>query len=114
MAYERQTWTCGETITADKLNHIEEGLANSGGGTGETLVVSMVENEDESTSLDKTWQEIHDAFPNVVLVDDVGRYAILSVYFDSNIQYDTGDGYIIVNYDNTYGATSPSSYPVMK
>lgn len=31
MAYERQTWTCGETITADKLNHIEEGLANSGG-----------------------------------------------------------------------------------
>ena len=26
MAYEKQTWTCGDTITADKLNHIEEGI----------------------------------------------------------------------------------------
>lgn len=34
MAYEKQTWECGETITADKLNHMEEGIssANSGGG----------------------------------------------------------------------------------
>lgn len=32
MAYEKQTWTCGETITADKLNHIENGLASAGGG----------------------------------------------------------------------------------
>ena len=32
MAYEKQTWQCGETITADKLNHMEDGIANSGGG----------------------------------------------------------------------------------
>lgn len=29
MAYEKQTWVCGETITAEKLNHIEDGIANS-------------------------------------------------------------------------------------
>ena len=31
MAYEKQTWTCGETITADKLNHMEDGIENCGG-----------------------------------------------------------------------------------
>lgn len=34
MAYEKQTWECGETITADKLNHMEDGIEEaSGGGT---------------------------------------------------------------------------------
>ena len=27
-AYEKQTWTDGETITKEKLNHIEEGIVN--------------------------------------------------------------------------------------
>lgn len=27
-AYEKQTWSNGETITEEKLNHIEEGIAN--------------------------------------------------------------------------------------
>lgn len=31
MAYEKQTWSCGETITADKLNHMEDGIMESGG-----------------------------------------------------------------------------------
>lgn len=29
MAYERQTWSNGDLITADKLNHMEEGIAES-------------------------------------------------------------------------------------
>ena len=28
--YERRTWETGETITADKLNHMEEGIKNAG------------------------------------------------------------------------------------
>lgn len=31
MAYEKQTWQCGETITADKLNHMEDGISENGG-----------------------------------------------------------------------------------
>ena len=31
MAYDKHTWTCHEPITADKLNHIEDGIANAGG-----------------------------------------------------------------------------------
>lgn len=32
MAYEPKTWVCGETITAEALNHMEQGIANAGGG----------------------------------------------------------------------------------
>lgn len=32
MAYEKHTWSCGETVTAELLNHIEDGIAESGGG----------------------------------------------------------------------------------
>lgn len=31
MAYEKQTWVNGDVITAEKLNHIEEGIAEGGG-----------------------------------------------------------------------------------
>ena len=32
MAYEKQTWQCGDTITADKLNHMESGIEGAYGG----------------------------------------------------------------------------------
>lgn len=31
MAYDKHTWACREPITAEKLNHMEEGIANAGG-----------------------------------------------------------------------------------
>lgn len=77
MAYEKQTWECGETITADKLNHMEDGIANaSGGGTEPFLIFKEVSTEfttepcpnDASKSIhiatttyNYSWQEIHDA-----------------------------------------------------
>ena len=30
MAYTKQTWACGDEITADKLNHMEDGIAEGG------------------------------------------------------------------------------------
>lgn len=32
MTYEKQVWNCGDTITADKMNHIEEGIENAQNG----------------------------------------------------------------------------------
>lgn len=32
MAYTKQVWNCGDTITADKMNHIEEGIENAQNG----------------------------------------------------------------------------------
>ena len=53
MAYEKQTWVTGEVITKEKLNHMEDGIADSGG--------VIVAEEDSDAQLDKTWQEICDA-----------------------------------------------------
>lgn len=30
MSYEPKTWECGETITAEALNHMEQGIASGG------------------------------------------------------------------------------------
>lgn len=38
MAYTKQTWATGDTITAAKLNHIEDGIEDAG-GSGFDLVV---------------------------------------------------------------------------
>lgn len=32
MAYTKQNWECGDLITAEKMNHIEDGIAEGGGG----------------------------------------------------------------------------------
>ena len=34
MAYTKQTWANGDTVTAAKLNHMEDGIADAGGGGG--------------------------------------------------------------------------------
>ena len=31
MAYEKNTWASGDVVTSEKLNHIEDGIADSGG-----------------------------------------------------------------------------------
>ena len=36
MSYEKQTWKTGDTVTAEKLNHIEEGILNAGSGSTTT------------------------------------------------------------------------------
>lgn len=44
MAYEPKEWVCGDTITADDLNRIEEGIADASGG----VMVVHFTNDDES------------------------------------------------------------------
>ena len=52
MAYTKNTWKTGDIVTSEKLNHIEDGIANAGG----VMVINVT-----SGTLDKTWQEIYDA-----------------------------------------------------
>ena len=53
MAYEKQTWVTGEVITEEKLNHIEDGIAEAG-GVDDLMVVHV--NSDGVA--DKTADEI--------------------------------------------------------
>lgn len=58
MSYDPTNWKSGDVVTSAKLNKMEKGIedANAGGGGGGVLVVT-----DTDGTLNKTWQEIHDA-----------------------------------------------------
>lgn len=60
MAYEKQTWQTGDVITQEKLNHMEDGIAEAGGGI---MVVhfSGVPKDSTSITADKTRGEIMQA-----------------------------------------------------
>lgn len=63
MAYEPKTWECGDVVTADALNHIEQGIAESGGGTSQ-FVVHGSEFRGTTFVADKTYAEIAEAYQN--------------------------------------------------
>lgn len=56
MSYEKNEWQTGDTITAEKLNNMEDGIADG----GVALVVGVTADGSTGT-LTNTWQEIHDA-----------------------------------------------------
>lgn len=53
MSYTPTTWVTGDTVTATKLNKLEQGVANA----GSALIVDVESGE----TLNKTMQEIYDA-----------------------------------------------------
>lgn len=59
MAYTPTTWSSGDTITATKLNKIEQGIASVNLLVGTTTTTS---DSTTTITLDKTCQEIYDAF----------------------------------------------------
>lgn len=79
----------------------------SGGGGAEPLIVHGSHDEStDVTTLDKTWQEIYDAMPNVLLlIDSLSKYLIVSVF------YSFPSGQYTVIADDTYKATSADGYP---
>lgn len=74
MSYEKQTWETGDIITSAKLNHMEDGIADTGG----TLMIDGFSRDkntgDVEGTSDKTWQEIHDTLMNgkrcVIVISD--------------------------------------------
>ena len=106
MSYEPTNWKDGDLVTSAKLNKIEQGIAAGGG----VLIVHV----DKNKTLDKTWQEIHDA--------DI-CYIIRRDEEWSDCQLVTGteidDGLYFVGVFNfmnppqTYATDSPSGYPIL-
>ena len=74
MSYEKQTWATGDTITANKLNHMEDGISGAG------CVLALTAHEDgDNVVLDHTWQEIYDAPLAVLHKEEDGGKIIFSV-----------------------------------
>lgn len=64
MAYNPTNWECGDVVTAEKLNKLEEAVENlsvivDGMDGGDSKFVIGL--DDSTNTLDKTWQEIYDA-----------------------------------------------------
>ena len=72
MAYEKQVWNCGDTITADKMNHIEEGIENAQNGYECIESEVTITNERVATGLDNAFL----SYTNLIDADT------LIVYFD--------------------------------
>ena len=65
MSYEKTTWQNGDTITAEKLNNIENGIA------GSIMNVGLVMEAGSAPTLNKTWKEIcdHIALGGIVIIN---------------------------------------------
>lgn len=112
MAYTPTTWSSGDTITATKLNKIEQGIV----GVGGILVVTATINSTTGfTSLNKTWQEIHDALiagENVNIVANVENTVV--IYFVDMV--DVSNNVYSIHSFNTmdnvnFSTDSASGYP---
>lgn len=116
MAYTPTTWVTGDTITAVKLNNMEQGIANAGG----TLICTYTDDvQSQKLILDKTAQEILNALSSggfATLVDgdinetgEVSCYQCNSAFFENNTYCFAFER---INAElGTFVAASLSSYP---
>lgn len=100
MPYEPNTWATGDVITADKLNHIEQGISG---------IVFHITSQDNT--LDATYGEIKSAL-------DAGRICLIKVSGESTIKlvvscYEIDSAYYVTTESgNTYIANSSDGYPI--
>lgn len=64
MAYTPTNWKTGETITADRLNHAEQGIADA----FSPYVVTFKTTDGQTATCDRTYQQIADARENGVVI----------------------------------------------
>ena len=97
MSYTPTDWKSGDTITSEKLNKMEQGIADAGGSSGGGAFVVGVTFTESTATLDKTWQEIYDAVSggsiaclNYEVVEESGGS---SLYTDliTKLAYDDSD-----------------------
>lgn len=110
MSYTPTEWKSGDVITSEKLNNLEQGVADaSSGGGGGVLIVN-----DVSGTLDKTWKEIYDATTGgklcLISVTNNG-FDILALITIIATDHDTMYG---VGADNKqYETSTEDGYPVL-
>ena len=119
MAYEKHTWETGETITAEKLNNLEN-------KTSVWLIPTTVEGN--KMTLTKTWQEIYDGWNDydvVVITYEIqsssapiqnikGKMPITSISHVDATQIEGPENWAVQLIHNTiFYASGPNDYPSM-
>ena len=116
MSYIKQTWETGDIVTAEKLNHMEDGIAS--GGVSVLLVGEIYDEQTQAYRLDKTWQEIHDAAPLVwLMMTEVSGVYMPLMGVAENIAPGGSEVVYVVAFTNqgnvvTYITDSADGYPI--
>ncbi len=107
MAYIKTNWQAGDTITANKLNNIENGIESLSTGGGGTLII-----HENYGTLDKTWQEIYNAMKTglIVYIYDESSEGITIFYVLSAWMTTTDGGNEVYYVDALRGANGMVSY----
>lgn len=101
MSYEPTNWKDGDLVTSAKLNKIEQGIAAGGG----VLIVHY-----ENQTLDKTWQEIHDADACIIIVSNNS-----DKIFDLVVRVSASENFtILTSSRTTFSASSSDDYPIQQ
>ena len=101
MTYEKTEWQNGDIITAEKLNNMEDGIANAG-----VLVVRL---SISTNTLNKTWQEIYDAPFCIISTVTTTHKEIATVIAVGR----EGSAYVVLAGNKTFVADSADGYPTV-
>lgn len=118
MSYTPTEWKTGDIVTSTKLNKLEQGVANAGGGGG--LIEIGVTSTEDADTLQKTGQEILDYIeagylPYIRLTNEsIPGYFELHMLRGAGA--DTGGGSTVNSYafgfgDVVFFCTNLSDYP---
>lgn len=120
MSYEKTNWKTGDTITAEKLNHAEQGIYDNSISGGGVLIIDGSWIDEGTLRLDHTWNEIND-FDGLVILQlehpEKGTGSKVNVFLNVVYGYPPRDIYTI-NFNTLDGlelkfsAESPEDYPV--
>ncbi len=108
MSYEKQTWAYKDEITAEKLNHMEEGISSAGGGT-EPLIVRYGDYREVDGSmiqfLDTTFGDIINAVyenRNVLFQNVMGEETTYYLFSSYSINTQNYSGVIEFGGNNSF------------
>lgn len=118
MSYEKTTWQTGDIITEQKLNKMEQGIADATTKQyvdDQRLIITENLNQDLLT-LSYTWQEIHDAFIAgktcvITGIDSYGSAVLVSGVFYQDWVSERKYRIITGKQTASFSAESPDSYP---
>lgn len=105
MSYTKREWATGNVVGAVDLNRMEQGIEDS---RGVLVVNSVYDSENDSYTLDKTWQEIYDAFPFVIECTNIDGASFKNNIF--NVGIDNGS-YVVAAGLESFATNSTSGYP---
>lgn len=96
MAYTPTEWATGDTVSADKLNNIENGIKALN-----TLVVKIIDNV-----MNRTFKQISDAYkvghPVIILDESTNEYGQITLLSATLYTIESGFGAFVAESDSDY------------